>query len=463
MTHRSKTLLRTLGGACAAALLAACATGPDYQAPGAPAAIGDGFAAADPAVVSSQAPDGQWWRLYDEPALDALVARALENNRDIAVAAANLERVRASLGEARAGRLPITGVAASAETYREPDGLGGEVEGERYSAGLDVSYEIDFFGRVRRSIEAARADAGAAQAALDVVRISVAGETARAWADACAANAQLEVAGRSIALQTRTADLTERQLQAGRGTGLDVARARSLLETTRASLPPLQAQRDAALFRLAVLTGEPPAQLSAEARACSSIPRVDAVIPVGDGQALLKRRPDVRQAERELAAATARIGVATAALYPTVTLGGSLGTGGASLGDGLSFSAGPLITWSFPNIAAARARIAQADATAQGALANFERVSLAALQETETALSQYAHELDRRAALRRARDESAAAARLSRLRFDAGLDSFLSVVDAERTLAQAEAQLVQSEALTTTYQITLFKALAGGW
>ncbi|HYE42149.1 MAG TPA: TolC family protein, partial [Caulobacteraceae bacterium] len=164
--------------------------------------------------------------------------------------------------------------------------------------------------------------------------------------------------------------------------------------------------------------------------------------------------------------ATARIGLATAALYPSVTLGGSFATGGADasdFGSDISFNVGPLITWNFPNLAAARARVAQADAAAQGALAEFEAASLAALQETETALVQYARELDRRTALRRARDESARAVRLSRMRFEAGRENFLTVLDAERTLAGLEAQLVQSDATVTTYQINLFKALAGGW
>jgi NodT family efflux transporter outer membrane factor (OMF) lipoprotein len=340
------------------------------------------------------------------------------------------------------------------------------VEGDTVSAGLDLSYEVDFFGRVGRAIEAARADRDSAQAALDVVRVSVAAETARAYADACAAGAQLEVAGRSLALSEETAALTRRQLDAGRGTGLDVARAQAQAESARAAVPPLQAQRDAALFRLSVLTGRPPAEVPPQAAACTAIPQLEAAIPVGDGASLLARRPDVRQAERRLAAATARIGVATAALYPRVTLGGSLasvGGEGRDLGDQVSFSVGPLISWSFPNIGLARARIAQADAAAEGALAAFEQTTLTALQETETALSAYGRELDRRTALRRARDESAEAVRLARLRQGAGLDSFLTVLDAERTLAGLEAQLAQSEALVASNQITLFKALGGGW
>src|SRR5690606_3077775 len=315
---------------------------------------------------------------------------------------------------------------------------------------------------------AARADADAAAAVLDVVRVSVAAETARAYADACSANARIDVAQRTIELQSRTVELTERLLQAGAGHGLDVARARSALGATRASLPPLRAERDGALFRLATLTGRTPAETSEAARSCARPPQLSQPIPVGDGARLLARRPDVRRAERELAAAAARVNVATADLYPRITLGGGLGAtalGTDALGDdeNFRFSVGPLISWSFPNVFAARARVEQAGAGAEAALATFDQTVLVALQETETALTNYANELDRRAALQSARDQAADAARLSRLRFDAGADSFLAVLDAERTLAAADAQLAASDALGTTYQIAPCKALAGGW
>ncbi|MBU2207990.1 MAG: TolC family protein, partial [Alphaproteobacteria bacterium] len=310
--------------------------------------------------------------------------------------------------------------------------------------------------------------ADAAAAALEVVRVTVVAETARAYADACSANAQIAVAERTIALQSDTANLTRRLLDAGSGNGLDVARARAALESSRAGLPPLRAQRDGALFRLATLTGRTPAEVIEAARACRRPPQLSQPIPVGDGARLLARRPDVRQAERQLAGAAARVNVATADLYPRITLGGSLGAtaldaGGLGDSENFRFSVGPLINWSFPNVFAARARIEQASAASDAALATFDQTVLVALQETETALTNYANELDRRTALQAARDQAATAARLSRLRFDAGADSFLTVLDAERTLAGADAQLAASDALVTTWQIALFKALAGGW
>ncbi|HEY9233815.1 MAG TPA: TolC family protein, partial [Phenylobacterium sp.] len=199
---------------------------------------------------------------------------------------------------------------------------------------------------------------------------------------------------------------------------------------------------------------------------CAAVPQVRRLIPVGDGAGMLARRPDVRQAERELAASTARIGVATAGLYPSVSLGGGISTiaeNAGDLGDDYQFSIGPLIRWSFPNILAARARVKQAGASAEGALASFEKANLTALQETETALNAYARELDRRAALKRARDEGEKAAKLARLRLEAGSDSLLNVLVQERNLASLEAQLAQSDAQVTTDQIALFKALGGGW
>lgn len=444
--------------------LTACATSYEAREP-IPIEAG-AFVAAQTGPFSQQAPAEAWSRLFQDPVIDGLVDQALAANRDIAVAAANLAQVRAALSEVRADRLPTTGISASGGRARQQDPTGTYQESGFASVGLDVAYELDFFGRVRNNIAAVRADADATAAALETVRITVAAETARAYADACSANAQIAVARQTLDLQQQTFDLTRRQLDAGRGTGLDTSRASSALESTRSTLPPLEAQRDGALFRLAVLTGQPPANAPAAARACATTPQVASTIPVGDGASLLARRPDVRTAERRLAAATARIGVATASLYPSIRLGGSIGTQGAGLsglGDDFSFSVGPLISWSFPNLVAARARVAQAGAGADAAMASFEQTNLVALQEVETALTRYARELDRRSALRRARDESQRARNLGRMRFDAGIDNFLTVIDTERTLAGLEAQLAQSDALVTTYQIDLFRTLGGSW
>ena len=474
---RLSSLLKGRVAASALALgltVSACATAPVGTPQVLPEATAGGFVAdTGQGTVSAPARD-DWWRLYDDPMLDALVLQALGNNNELEAAVANLSVVRASLGEARAARLPST-TLTGAGSYGRPaattvPGSGGQPldETETWDVGLDVAYEIDLFGRVGSTIAAARADAGAAEAALGVVRVSVAAETARAYTEICSANVQIAVAAQTIELQSRTLELTERLLGAGSGTGLDVARARSAVASSQAALPPLRAQKDAAVFRLATLTGVTPREVSQAVIDCAAQPRLSQPIPVGDGAGLLTRRPDVRQAERNLAAASARVDVATASLYPSIQLGGSVGATALDLGElgddgALRFSVGPLISWSFPNVAIARSRIEAAGGLAEAALARFDQTVLVALQETETALSAYGHALDRRQALTVSRDAAAEAARLARARFDAGADSFLTVLDAERTLAQTDAALAQAEAQVADLQIQLFKALAGGW
>lgn len=471
MSAKIRNLMVAAGSA---ALLAACAVGPKPVVPTTPVSSQGDFIGSQSAAVSTAAVQGDWWRLYNDPVLDGLIEQALAENNQLEAAAANLRAVRASLSEARSNRLPSTTVTGAANrsqssTITNPAAGGAELpEVDTYDVGLDMSYEIDLFGRVESTIRAARADHRAAEAALEVVRVTVVAETARAYADTCALNAQVAVAERNIGLQGQTADLTQNLLNAGSGNGLDVARARAALEQTRATLPPLRAARDAALFRLATLTGRTPAEASEAAKACNTTPQLSQPIPVGDGSALLARRPDIRQAEAKLAAAGARVNVATAGMFPSIRLGGSLGSTALDSSDlgnneNFRFSVGPLISWSFPNVFAARARIKQAGALADAALADYDQTVLTALQETETALSAYANELDRQRALRTARDQAKRAAELSRLRFDAGADNFLSVLDAERTLAGADAALAGSEQSVANAQVTLFKALGGSW
>ena len=461
---RAHLLLATL-------LLGGCAVGPDYRPAPLPAATGGAFAGATPDIASSAAVPATWWRLYADPVLDDLVGQAFAANTDVRVATANLRRARAALNEAQGARLPTTSVSASAVEARQTVATAnGPVpfRSEFYRAGLDVSYEIDLYGRVGRNIGAARAGADAEAAARDAVLISVAAETTRAYADACSAARQLAVATRSLTLQSDSFNLTEKRVAAGRDSPLDAARARAQVEATRAALPGFAADRRSALFRLAVLTGKPPTQVDPRAAACTAPPQLTVPIPTGDGTALLQRRPDVRRADRQLAAATARIGVATADLYPRISLGGALSGQGTTPGavvssNGFGFNIGPLLSWSFPNIIAARARIKQARAGGEAALAGFDGTVLAALQEAETSLSDYAGGRQRNTALRAARDQSDEAARIVRLRYAAGAEAFLAVLDAERTAATADAQLAASDAALTTQQIAVFKALGGGW
>jgi outer membrane protein TolC len=249
---------------------------------------------------------------------------------------------------------------------------------------------------------------------------------------------------------------------------LETSQAGAQLDQTRATIPTLEAQRQTALYRLAVLTGRPPTEFPPEAAACAAPPSLARAIPVGSGASLLARRPDIRQADRQLHAATARVGVATADLYPSISLGGSIGSsatspGNLGQGDAFRFSVGPLISWSFPNIAVARARIREARADADAALASYDGTWLRALQETESALTNYARELDRLNALRRAHDQGQEALRIARLRYQAGRENFQVVLDAQGALAAVDAQVAQSEATLSDDLVTLFLALGGGW
>jgi len=467
-----KRLVTTL---LAGSLLAGCAVGPNYERPATPPTAAAAFVDPGMTKVSPGAVEGEWWRLFKDPVLDRLVVEALTYNTDIRQASANLKRARAILSESRGQRLPGTTLQGQYTRQRTgaesvqglPPGVDG-VENDFFRLGFDASYEVDLFGRVSRSIEASRGDTEAAQAALDGARVAVAAETARTYAAACGFAAQAEVARETVQLQTQTFDLTRRLVEAGRGTARDIDQARVLTENARAQVPAFEAERRAALYALATLTGKPPAELDTQANACATPPGVSDLIPVGDGQALLARRPDVRQAERALAADTARVGVATASLYPSIRLLGSVSLGSQSLddlgkGSSFNFSLGPLLSWSFPNITAARAQIRQAEAGAEGSLAAFDGTVLTALREVEQALARYSGEIERNVALRRADTAATNAARIAILRFDAGRDSLLQRIDAERDRAGARAALAQSNAALAEAQVALFKALGGGW
>ncbi|MBI1682963.1 TolC family protein [Caulobacter hibisci] len=467
--------LRTLGAAASLLALAACTTvGPTYQRPDVakinePAAQAPFMGATSAAVSQDPVPDG-WWKLYDDETLNGLVQEALTANTDLRVAAANLARARAVAGEADDAGGFSAGASAAAMHARE--------SGEQYlmteplpvenlaDAGVKVSYQVDLVGRLKRAAEAAHADADASQAALDLARVSVAADVARAYVEVCSSGHELHVAEQSLDLQQKSLDVTGRLIAAGRGTALDATRARAQVELQRASIPTFEAHRRAALYKLAVLTGKPPAEFPKVVEACASPPKLSQPLPVGDGAALLKRRPDVRQAERTLAGATARIGVARGALYPNISFGLGAGSTGllADIGQPAAnrWSLSGLVSWTLPG-EGERARIRGAEAGADGALAKFDGVVLNALRETETSLTAYAHELDRNAALRAARDEAAKAEHQAATLYKAGRAPYLQGLDAQRTLARAEASLAASDAAVAADQVTLFLALGGGW
>ena len=481
--------------------LAGCAVGPNYETPRLLPKTRSAFVEAPEGTLLSGRPLApRWWALFADPVLDRLVGEAFAYNTDVRQAEANLRQARGVLAEQRGGLLPTTTVSGS-YTYGRigasslggglgtgigtgtttgstgtGTGVGTGVVGssasgftyDLFRAGFDASYEVDIFGRVRRSIEASRRDVEGAQAALDGVRITVAAQVAQSYADACSYAEQAEVARETARLQGRTLALTQRLLEAGRGTRRDVDQAAVTVEQANAQVPQLDAERRANIYAIAALTGRPPAEMDGAVAVCRTVPRVGVAIPVGDGAALLARRPDVRQAERTLAGDTARIGIATAALYPQISLAGSTSLGAPKLGQlpsagAFSFSVGPALTWSFPNLTVARARIAQARAGADASLAAFQGTVLTALRETESALARYQATIGRNQALARADAAATDAAELSRLRFTTGRDNFLNLLVAEQDRANARTALAQSNQAVAEAAVSLFKALGGGW
>lgn len=421
------------------------------------------------------APPDDWWRLYSDPLLDRYVSEAFAANVDLKTAEANLSAARAALEASRAGNYPATEAAAGAIYGRDPvtdeilETVGAKPQTTwLFDTVLDASYELDLFGRVRRSIEASKADAQAAEAGRDIFRVTIAAETARAYAQICTVGEQLEVARRSLAVVSREAQITAHRRDAGGAAEFDVVRAQGLVAQVRALIPPLEGQRRAALFELTALLGRTPARAPSEAEACVTPPRLASLIPVGDGGALLRRRPDVRLADRRLAAATARVGVAMADLYPRISLTGFYGGSAANTADltrnaGLAWGVGPQIAWTFPNQIAPRARVRQAKAGAEAALDNFDATVLQALKETEQALTAYAAELDHHQALGDAQDRARRAFDIAHDQYLAGAIPDLDLLTAEQTLVAADSAVAASDAALVQEQIAVFKALGGGW
>jgi multidrug efflux system outer membrane protein len=477
---RTRTKISRPTGALPALAFLLClvgcrAVGPNYNGPSAaaivnaPAANGPFIGAGDSAF-SPEPSTRAWWRLYESASLDELVSEAFAANTNLRMAQANLERSQALLREARAARQPMAAVNAdpsyqqlSPESYLHsgtvaPSGL--------YDAGVSVSYELDLFGRLHRVVEAATAEDDAVRAAYDWTKVIVAAETARAYADVCSANEELAVSRRALALQLQSATVTQRLVRAGRAPTLDFSRSAALVAEIRANIPALEAQRANALYRAAALTGHPPADYPKSIELCASAPRLRQPIPVGDGTALLRRRPDVRAAERELAAATARIGIATADLYPRVILGATLGSTGVAT-DFLTaptnrYGIGLTIHWQ-ANRSLVRARLAEANAVGKLAIARFDGVVLTALRETESALTTYSRDLQRDSDLATARDRAREAEQQAQHLYIGGKIDFLPLLDAQRSLAAADTALAASHARVAADQVAIFLSLGGGW
>jgi NodT family efflux transporter outer membrane factor (OMF) lipoprotein len=462
-------------GALIAGQLVGCRVGPHYHAPAVPAGAEAPLVSVDPAVAAPAPPPDAWWRLYNDSRLDELVREALHANRTLAAADSNLTAARAVLSAAHANRYPTTSARAGGIYGR--DAVSDEIlelNGHPpqtiwlFEDVFQAAYEVDLFGRVHRAIEAANANADSVAAARDSVRVVVAAETTRAYVAVCALGQELDVARHSLDVVSREADITGHRLEAGASSDFEVARAQALVAQVKSSIPLLEGQRRAALFDLTAVLGRTPAQAPTDVEACVVPPTLAALVPVGDGGALLKRRPDVREAERRLAAATAETGVATAELYPTIRLIGLYGGAASQLSDlnnniGRTWGVGPSISWSFPNMAGPRARVRQAKAAQAAALASFDAVVLTALKEIEQALVLYGAALENRQSLSVARDRLHSAFSMAHDQFQAGSLSNLDLLTTEQALVAVDASVASSDAALVQDQIAVFKALGGGW
>ena len=446
--------------------LAGCAVGPDYHAPPLPPSSTGPFVTAAPGTVSGAEPHQQWWHLYQSPDLDTLIQQAFAANTDLRVASANLEAAEAVLSEARTALVPATIVQGGATYGKNQQPLFLPKNELTYQGGFQISYQLDLFGRVRRAIEAARADAAAQSYARDAVMVSVAASVTDAYVSACTAAEAIEVVRSSIELATDSSRMVEAQRHAGSASDLDLDRSQAALERARASLAPLEGQRRSALFELAALVGKPPSAVPEAAARCARAPLPQEAIPIGDGASLLKRRPDVAEAERRLAASTARIGVASADLWPSVSLGGSVSrVGGKDVpaSQGFSYGVGPALTFNFPNVSVARARVREASAAARASLAEFDGAVLNALKETEQALSTYTTEQQRYRDLGAAEQRADSAYRRAGLLYRAGSIAQLDLIVTENELLDARLARIQSEQQLSSDRVQLFRALGGGW
>jgi multidrug efflux system outer membrane protein len=444
--------------------LSACASRRPYVPPQvAPAAMVN----ADPALVDNRPLDLRWWGQFEDPVLDSLVAQALDANRDVRVAVARVEQARAVFDETTLDRLPKVPVSAAVD--RRDQAVPGFSDERRavstYRLGFDAYWEIDLFGGLRSAVQAASATAEAYAASLDDVRVSVAAEVARNYFELRGLQQQQAVAERSLANQRETLRLTRVRRDAGIGEEQDVASAAARVAAIEAVLPPLHAAVSQRAHRLSVLIGERPGQLRVDLTP-RAYPPLAKAIAIGESGAVLTRRPDVRAAERRLAAATGREGIAAADLYPRVTVTGFLGflAGRGSLfgkADSRAWAVTPALAWAGFDFGSARARLRGAAAATRESAAAYEQVVLLAIEEVENALVSYREQQRRLVALVEQARESTRAADIARVRYREGLVDFLSLLDAERTQLQAEDGVAQAEADVFTSVIAVYKSLGG--
>jgi NodT family efflux transporter outer membrane factor (OMF) lipoprotein len=452
-------------------LISGCVkVGPDYvrPAPVAPrewqAPINDG--------LSVEQPDPQalaeWWTTLNDPLLTGFIHQAIAGNLDLRQARARLSEARAKRDGSGAGLFPSLNVNGAITKSRSSEERGGGTESNVYSSGFDAGWELDLFGGVRRSVEAAQAQEEASREDLRNVLISLLSEVALNYIEALTYQARLRIAEENLAAQQETFALTQARYQSGLATDLAVQQARYLEAGTRAQIPNLRTGFLGASNRLAVLLGREPGSLNDQLKKPGSLPVIPPAIAVGIPADTLNRRPDIRKAERQLAAQTAQVGVATAELYPSLRLSGSVGLEALSSerlfnSTSRTYSIGPGFSWPIFDAGAIRANIRLQSSLQEEALAKFEATVLSALEEVENALVAYAQEQERNQALKESADAAGQASMLAGIQYSAGLINFSEVLDARRSLLSYQDQLVQSSGTMTANLVRLYKAIGGGW
>lgn len=450
--------------------LSACAVGPDYQAPQTAAAH---ISAAEGKEAQGKFDRGHfdaiWWRQFEDPTLNQLVSQSLQGNRELRVAYARLKAARAIRDDVSNDTLPVVTARASSDLGKGqiPGQTEQRVNSERYDLGLDMAWEIDLFGRIQRAIEASDAEEEVAAADLNQLQVTLIAELVDAYGQLRGAQLREKIALANLKNQQASRDITENLREAGVGNELDVTRADARLAAVEASVPQLQAEQIRARNRIATLLGQRPDQLSVDLGP-AQLPAIAKALPVGDPGELLRRRPDIMSAERKLAAATASIGVATADLFPRVSLSGFLGftaARGSQIGSSAAnaWALGPSITWAAFDLGSVRAQIRRANADAEGALATYEQQVLLALEESENAFSDYGKRQQRLLSLIRQSESSRKAADLAGIRYREGTEDYLVLLDAERERLNAEDAQALAEVDLYRGIVAIYKALGGGW
>ncbi|MEO2073534.1 MAG: TolC family protein [Zunongwangia sp.] len=413
----------------------------------------------------------RWWSAFKDPVLDTLIERARTNNLDINTAVANFEASRASLKARKFDRWPVVTMNGSYNRTRLGENVfvpGMNPTYSTYSGSIDAVWETDIFGRVSNRVKGSYAYNQQMLADMHGVYLRIFAEVATNYLQLRGTQYLLDIAQRNLKGQQDTYDLTLKLSDAGTSNTLDVSRALAQLESTRASIPPLEARIEALKNSLSILTGEIPGKLSGDIIGKQALPDLPASVHLGNVKELLRRRPDVRRAEAALQVKISAYNIAVADLYPKIEFGGSVGFSAvdfANFGSKESFtwSLLPSISWAAFNLGRVKQQIRKNDAETLAALAQYEKVVLESLEEIKTSMSNYSHELKRREILKNSSMASAKAAEIAQKRFNAGLDNFIDYLSADNALLIAENSLAMSEISSATSLIAIYKALGGGW